>query len=437
MRSVLIAVSVIITLFPSYLLAQVQMVTRPERESVELTIYNSRDLTLVREQRNVTLKSGLNLLQFSWVDTLIDPTSIRLEVLDAEADVHVKSAIFPPRLPNTIQWQVEAKAAGERMLEVSYFTSGLTWEANYIAVMDEAEKSMSLRASVTISNNSGDDYENAQTRLVVGDVKLVEEVRELAAGLGMEEDRALKKAAEQPRVVAKRARAALAGVEAQEAAFLAAPAVPFGETQAISEYYMYILEGRDTIKHEWRKRKLSLVTDDIPIKTVHRFGEHGDSVARFYQFKNDEEHNLGKEPLPRGNLKALRVEDESGAISSYIGETDMDFTPVGKEAKLYIGPDPEVKVKKRQMNIRRVNLQFDKDKRLVRFDTEREYTFEIENYKAESVNLEIKENLGRDWEILSSSHKYEQKDAHSIEFKLKLPAGGKDMIKYEVRLQGR
>ena len=436
MRSVLIAVSVIIILFPSYLLAQVQMVTRPERESVELTIYNSRDLTLVREQRNVTLKSGLNLLQFSWVDTLIDPTSIRLKVLDAEADVHVKSAIFPPRLPNTIQWQVEAKGPGERMLEVSYFTSGLTWNANYIALMDESEKTMSLRASVTITNNSGDDYENAQTRLVVGDVKLVEEVRELAAALGIEEDRALK-AVEQRRVVAKRARAAQAGVEVQEAAFLAAPAVPFGETQAISEYYMYVLEGRDTIKHEWRKRKLSFVTDDIPIKTVHRFGEHGDSVARFYQFKNDEEHNLGEEPLPRGNIKALRVKDESGAVSSYIGEADMDFAPVGKEVKLSMGPDPEVKVKKRQMNIRRVNLQFDKDKRLVRFDTEREYTFEIENYKTEDVNLEIKENLDRDWEILSSSDEYEQKDAHSIEFKLKLPAGGKYMIRYEVRLQGR
>jgi len=435
-RSVLIAVSVIIILFPSYLLAQVQMVTRPERESVELTIYNSRDLTLVREQRNVTLKSGLNLLQFSWVDTLIDPTSIRLKVLDAEADVHVKSAIFPPRLPNTIQWQVEAKGPGERMLEVSYFTSGLTWNANYIALMDESEKTMSLRASVTITNNSGDDYENAQTRLVVGDVKLVEEVRELAAALGIEEDRALK-AVEQRRVVAKRARAAQAGVEVQEAAFLAAPAVPFGETQAISEYYMYVLEGRDTIKHEWRKRKLSFVTDDIPIKTVHRFGEHGDIVARFYQFKNDEEHNLGEEPLPRGNIKALRVKDESGAVSSYIGEADMDFAPVGKEVKLSMGPDPEVKVKKRQMNIRRVNLQFDKDKRLVRFDTEREYTFEIENYKTEDVNLEIKENLDRDWEILSSSDEYEQKDAHSIEFKLKLPAGGKYMIRYEVRLQGR
>ena len=436
MRLILIIALLVLALVPSHLLAQVQMVTRPERESVELTIYNSRDLTLVREQRSVTLKSGLNLLQFSWVDTLIDPTSIQLEVVDAAGDVQVKSAIFPPRLSNTIQWHVVAEASGERMLEVSYFTSGLTWSANYISVMDEAEKAMSLEASVTISNNSGEDYENAETRLIVGDVKLVEEVRELAAEAEMEE-LSLERAAVRSLATRRRGAAApAAGVE--KYATFDMPAKPaVAETQALSEYYMYILKGRDTIKHEWRKRKLSFVIDEIPIKTVHRFGEYGDRVVRFYQFKNDEKHKLGKEPLPEGSLKVF-IKNEAGAISSYIGEAKIDFAPVGKEVKLYMGSDPEAKVKKRQMNVRRVNLQFDKkEKRLVRFDTEREYTFEIENFKAEKVNLEIKESLGRDWEILSSSHKYEKKDANSIEYKLELPPGGKDTVKYEVRLQGR
>jgi hypothetical protein len=358
-----------------------------------------------------------------------------LKVIDAEADVQVKSAIFPPRLSNTIQWQVEAESPGEQSLEVSYFTSGLTWDANYIAVMDEAEKIMSLKASITISNNSGEDYENAQTRLIVGDVKLVEEVRELAAEAGLKEDLSLKRAEE--RALRARAPAAPVAKAVEKYAYFAAAEPGVAETQAVSEYYMYVLKGRDTIKHEWRKRKLSFVVDETPIKTVHKFGEYGASVARFYHFKNDEEHNLGKEPLPEGNMRIF-VKDESGAISSYIGQVDVEFSPVGKEIKLYMGPDPEVKVKKRQMNIRRVNLEFDeKEKQLVRFDTERECTFEIQNYKSEEISLEIKENLGRDWEILSSSHDYEKKDAHSIEYKLKLPVGGKDMVRYEVRLQGR
>ena len=46
-----------------------------------MTIYNSEDLTLVRETRKVTFKKGVNPLQFSWANTLIDPSSVELKYL--------------------------------------------------------------------------------------------------------------------------------------------------------------------------------------------------------------------------------------------------------------------------------------------------------------------------------------------------------------------
>ena len=52
----------------------VDLSTVPQRDTVQLTIYNSEDLTLVRETRTVTFKKGLNPLQFSWANTLIDPS---------------------------------------------------------------------------------------------------------------------------------------------------------------------------------------------------------------------------------------------------------------------------------------------------------------------------------------------------------------------------
>ena len=39
-------------------LAKVDLVTLPTRDTVQLTIYNSADLTLVREARALTLKKG-------------------------------------------------------------------------------------------------------------------------------------------------------------------------------------------------------------------------------------------------------------------------------------------------------------------------------------------------------------------------------------------
>jgi hypothetical protein len=58
--------------------AKVDLVTLPSRDTVQLTIYNSADMTLVRESRALTFKDGNNKLQFSWANTLIDPTSLEM-----------------------------------------------------------------------------------------------------------------------------------------------------------------------------------------------------------------------------------------------------------------------------------------------------------------------------------------------------------------------
>src|SRR6478735_4276247 len=59
----------------------VDLSTVPARNTVQLTIYNSEDITLVRETRTVTFKKGVNPLQFSWANTLIDPSSVELQFL--------------------------------------------------------------------------------------------------------------------------------------------------------------------------------------------------------------------------------------------------------------------------------------------------------------------------------------------------------------------
>ncbi|MBN2476066.1 MAG: hypothetical protein JXB62_15755, partial [Pirellulales bacterium] len=51
--------------------AAVDLVTIPRREGTQLTIYNSDDITMVREHRLLTVKQGINRIQFSWANTLI------------------------------------------------------------------------------------------------------------------------------------------------------------------------------------------------------------------------------------------------------------------------------------------------------------------------------------------------------------------------------
>ena len=80
--------------------AKVDLVTLPNRELTQLTIYNSTDLTLVRDGRSLTLKEGQNKLQFSWANTLIDPTSLSM-LPKAHADkIDIADLSFPPRVKN-------------------------------------------------------------------------------------------------------------------------------------------------------------------------------------------------------------------------------------------------------------------------------------------------------------------------------------------------
>src|SRR5216117_1300113 len=160
--------------------ARINVVTLPGRDTVQLTIYNSADLTMVKETRFLTFRKGLNKLEFSWANTLIDPTSVEFRALTHADQVDVLDVSFPPRVTNTLEWRINSEFAGEVEVEIRYFTSGISWSADYAAEANKAEKLMTLAGNVRVNNNSGEDYENAQIRLVVGVIRLVEEIRQLA-----------------------------------------------------------------------------------------------------------------------------------------------------------------------------------------------------------------------------------------------------------------
>ena len=163
----------------------VDLVTLPKRDSVQLTIYNSEDLTLVKETRYVTLKKGANSLQFSWAGTLIDPTSVHFRPLEHADEIEVSDTVFPGQKPQHLIWNIESKIEGQVKVEVSYFTSGLTWSMDYVAVADPEEKAMQFRGYVRVFNNSGEEYENAEVRLIVGRINLVEKIADLAQRQGV------------------------------------------------------------------------------------------------------------------------------------------------------------------------------------------------------------------------------------------------------------
>src|SRR5437773_12557662 len=130
----------VLCLLASTVHARINVVTLPGRDTVQLTIYNSADLTLVKETRTLTFRKGMNKLEFSWANTLIDPTSVEFRALTQADKVEVLDVSFPPRVTNTLEWRIKSEFAGEIQIEIRYFTSGISWSADYVAESDKAEK---------------------------------------------------------------------------------------------------------------------------------------------------------------------------------------------------------------------------------------------------------------------------------------------------------
>ena len=160
--------------------SNVDLSTVPARETVQLTIYNSEDLTLVRETREVSFKKGVNPLQFSWANTLIDPTSVRLRFVTQPDKLELLDTTFPHSKPQMLYWNVQSEIEGEATVEITYFTSGISWSADYLCIANPDETEMGFEGFVRVFNNSGEEYENAQVRLVVGKINLVEKIAQLA-----------------------------------------------------------------------------------------------------------------------------------------------------------------------------------------------------------------------------------------------------------------
>lgn len=392
--------------------ANIDLVTLPPRDKSQLTIYNNEDLTLVREQRTVVLAKGANRIQFSWAGTLIDPTSLDVTFPGAPAGRYrVADVVYPPNTQNLLIWNIEAAEAGPAPLLISYFTSGLTWSADYVLVADTDEKTLRMEGWVKVTNNSGEAYENAEIRLLVGEINLVQKIAELAQG-GMK--------------TKKEASRMIMGdmVAMAEAAPAMAPKQIIKE--GVSEYFLYTIEGRESIDDKWSKRLPSFSVKDIPFDVSYEFDDqkYGDQVVLFYKFKNDKDHLLGKEPLPDGQYAVYRQSKEAGL--SFVNSTQLKYVPIGEDIELNLGTDGLLTIEPKLMDLERTNIEFQKQMlpgvgQVIGYDEKAKWRIEVRNSRTRAVPLKITRHLAGDWTI-ETKEQYEKKSKDTIVFQRSVPA---------------
>ena len=342
--------------------AAVDLVTIPRREGTQLTIYNSEDITMVREHRLLTVKKGVNRIQFSWANTLIDPTSIDFRILDNQDKVDLIDTTFPSGRNDALQWNIRSEMAGKIPVEIRYFTSGITWKADYVGIANQDETELNLTGYVRVYNNSGELYDNAQTRMVVGTINLVEKIVHLATrpAPGMPRPPAEPKPEPEPAPPA-----VAAPGRVLERAVKTAEEMPPEEKkqvikQGLSEYFLFTIEGREDIKNKEPKRLVSMKVGQVPLECFYKLTDRdgGTQFTKFYRFKNkkllDDEgkdkdlpamENLGLSPLPDGMVR-LYSEYKNKDLA-YVGGTATKYVPIGDRVEVNVGRDSDITIVRR------------------------------------------------------------------------------------------
>jgi len=433
----------------------VDLSTVPKRDSVQLTIYNSEDITLVRETRMVTFKKGANPLQFSWANTLIDPTSVELEFLTQPAKLEVLDTTYPHDKPQMLYWNVQSEIDGEATIQITYFTSGITWSADYLLVADKDERQMSFDGFVRVSNNSGEEYADAQVRLVVGTINLVEKIAQLAH-LPMNQVEGLERAD-----VYRYKRAAARELMSKDAEDRSGGDKGQGEgkekeiiKEGLSEYFIYTIEGTETIPNGWSKRMRSLQGQTVPFKIQYRYRpqEYGDQLVRMYLLTNNKESQLGTSPLPDGTVWVFRGNGRDGL--SYLTQQHIKYVPIGDKIELNLGVDPEVIFELIKRQVSRSDIWFQKhgtrkflklgDKAVttepnlsvVGWNDHEIYTQRIRNYTSKPIELEIRRAFDGHVSFRSSLNG-KLHDYRTVEFTASVPPGERANLLFEiVRRQG-
>jgi len=302
----------------------------------------------------------------------------------------------------TLVWLVDS-AAPHQSVEVTYLTQNLNWSADYVLVVDDSDKKGDLTGWVTLVNNSGASYKNAQLKLVAGDVNRVQAPREDMPMGG---------------AVAKSARA--------EAQF---------QEQGLFEYHLYELQRPTNVLQSEQKQVNLLSAAGIGVnKKLIFFGQEywfrgnygqvlsNQKVGVYLDIQNSEQNHLGM-PLPKGTLRVYKA-DKSGA-KQFVGEDAIDHTPRDEKLRVKMGDAFDVVGDRKQTEWHELGT----------CASESTWEIEIRNHKDTAVEVEDYEPIGGDWTMLSSSQPSEKKDASTFTFNIRVPARGSTKVTYKVRVK--
>ncbi len=320
-------------------------------------------------------------------------------------------------LKPTLDWLLRSDKAGTFDAELSYVTGGMSWEADYNIVAPPEGDILDVVGWVTMDNQSGKIFENAQIQLMAGDVSKL-----------------------QPGGV-------VGGVIAEKLALAADEMRPPVSERTFDEYHLYSLHRRVTLHDRETKQVEFLRASGVKAQRLYVYDgaridrnryqgwpaenilqdrgygtETNPKVWVVQEFANSKRNHLGM-PLPKGRVRFYR-RDESGQLQ-FTGENAITHTPSDETVRLYTGNAFDLVGERRRTNYRIDTLAHWLDE---------SFEIKLRNHKKETVEVRMVEHLYRwhTWQITEKTNPYIKTDSQTIEFRVPLAPNREQTVTYTV-----
>jgi hypothetical protein len=341
--------------------ARIKLVALPERAATVIRLDNPQ-VTLIEEERVLTLQKGMNKVDFSWKGVSIDADSIRLSVLNHPDKVVLLNMSYPPD-ESALVWEISSDSDYAETVRISYLLWNIDRLITYKAIADKAETAVDLTSYLVLRNFSGEDFEVAKVLLDYG--------QSFEQGIAHE--------------------------ETKQMLLFNVPKVP------VQKVWTF-----DAANLPWDPEKLENKNVGIPVS---------------YRIINDSKSGLGKFSLWGGKTRIFQDDGHNSTI--FLGEDTARLVPVGEKTELYLGDSRDIVVTQRKMEDKQINVRRNNSGHIILYDTDEIITAKIENFKDSPAVLTVIEHIPGQWDMEKCNMEYERKDAETIQFEIKLGAHAK------------
>jgi hypothetical protein len=308
--------------------------------------------------------------------------------------------------------QLSVRSAMTRnQLRVGYFTGGAQWQATYQAIL--AGGTAQITGSAVISNQAL-KAENADIQLLAGSVSRSEPAQAMKRDEGM----VMARVAESP---------AAAAAE-----------------QKVGEFHLYTLPGRSNLvpgqtstialfePAQTKYERTYVVRGTIPYwGGLPQYGQEADvPVQVSYVLQRPRKTEFGDRPLPGGVVRLFQADAEGR--QQLIGEAVIDHTPAGEELRLGAGQAFDLSAKRVQMSYstKRDSVGTGYWQTIATAD----YRVTLKNASDSAVKIDVLEQRGGEWAVISSSLPPEKLSSTITRFRVPVAARGQAVLKYRVRV---